>query len=172
MASLKFDITKFDRTTSFTLWQVKMHAILAQSGLHVALQGKDNLEETEKQKADADYKALAMIQLSLSDEVLREVVHEKTAADLWQKLEALYLTKSVTSKIVLKQKLYLLRMSESTPLKEHLDTFLSIIMDLENMDVKIDEEDKAIVLLCSLPPSYSAFRDSISYGKSTITMKR
>jgi len=171
MASLKFDITKFDRTTSFTLWQVKMRAILAQSGLHVALQGKDNLEGTEKQKADADYKALAMIQLSLSDEVLREVVHEKTAADLWQKLEALYLTKSITSKIVLKQKLHLLRMSESTPLKEHLDTFLSIIMDLENMDVKIDEEDKAIVLLCSLPPSYSAFRDSISYGKSAITLE-
>ena len=70
MAAMNFDINKFDRTSSFTLWQVKMRAILAQSGLHVALEGKDNLEGTDKQKKDSDYKALAMIQLSLSDEVL------------------------------------------------------------------------------------------------------
>ena len=170
MAAMKFDINKFDRTSSFTLWQVKMRAILAQSGLHVALEGKDNLEGTDKQKKDADYKALAMIQLSLSDEVLREVVQEKTAADLWQKLEALYLTKTVTSKIALKQKLHLLRMPEGSSLKEHLDTFLSIVMDLESMDVKIDDEDKAIVLLCSLPPSYKTFRDTVSYGKNTISL--
>ena len=48
-------------------------------------------------------------------------------------------------------------MTEGTSLSFHIDEFESIIMDLQNLDVIIDDEDKALLLLCSLPHSYRHF---------------
>nr|CAD1827602.1 unnamed protein product [Ananas comosus var. bracteatus] len=80
----KFEIQKCDRTNSFALWQVKMHAILTQQKLQKALLGKEKMSDslTAEQKEEIDDKALTAIQLYLSDEVLREVLDEKTAAGL------------------------------------------------------------------------------------------
>ncbi|GJW20938.1 retrovirus-related pol polyprotein from transposon TNT 1-94 [Tanacetum coccineum] len=52
-----------------------------------------------------DEKAHSTILLSLSDEVLYEVADEETAAGVWKKLEKLYMTKSLTNKLLLKQRM-------------------------------------------------------------------
>ena len=52
----------------------------------------------------------------------------------------------------------MLRMVEGTSIKSYLDDFSSVIMDLESMDVKIEDEEQALLLLCSLPFSYKYFR--------------
>ncbi|GKD59611.1 retrovirus-related pol polyprotein from transposon TNT 1-94 [Tanacetum coccineum] len=44
-------------------------------------------------------------------------------------------------------------MKEGSSLKEHLDALNSILMDLKNVEVKIEDEDAALALLVSLPPS-------------------
>ncbi|KAI4339546.1 hypothetical protein MLD38_024478 [Melastoma candidum] len=41
---------------------------------------------------------------------------------------------------------------------------------LENIEVKIEEEDKAMILCCSLPLSLEHFVDTLLYGKTTITL--
>lgn len=43
-------------------------------------------------------------------------------------------------------------MEEGTSIQSHLDEFNTILIDLENMDIKIDDEDKVILLICSLSP--------------------
>ena len=98
-----------------------------------------------------DKKARSSIILNLSDEVLREVAMETTAKSMWDKLKALYMKRTVENRLYLKQSLYMLRMIEGTYMLSHLDKFDSLIMDLENIDVKIDDKDKAMLLLCSLP---------------------
>ena len=95
-------------------------------------------------------KAHSAIQLCLADEVLREVADEDTAVGLWLKLESLYMTKFLINKLYLKQRLFILRMKEGTLIKDHLDKLNKILMDLKNIDVRIDEEDQALILLCSL----------------------
>ncbi|KAL5785210.1 hypothetical protein ACOSQ2_007602 [Xanthoceras sorbifolium] len=62
-------------------------------------------------------------------------------------------------------------MSEGTSLGSHIDEFESLIMDLLNLDVKIDDEDQALLLLCSLPSSYRHFRETMLYRKDTISLK-
>jgi len=59
-------------------------------------------------------------------------------------------------------------MSEGTPIQSHLDEFISIIIDLENLDVKIDDEDKAALLIVSLPPSYRQFIEIMLYDNYLI----
>jgi len=61
------------------------------------------------------------------------------------------------------------RMTEGTSILSHLDKFDSLVMDLENIDAKIDDEDKTLLLLCSLPQSFKHFRDTMIYGKETIS---
>ena len=43
MASIKYDIPLLDRNTRFSLWQVKMRAVLAQMDLDDALLGFDKM---------------------------------------------------------------------------------------------------------------------------------
>ena len=60
-------------------------------------------------------------------------------------------------------------MYEGTPIKSHIAEFFSIINDLNKIEIKIENEDQALLLLCSLPSSYKSFRKAIIYsGKSTI----
>jgi hypothetical protein len=47
-------------------------------------------------------KALSALQLSLSPDVLHEVMNAKSVTELWKKLEELYMTKSLANKLRLK----------------------------------------------------------------------
>ena len=55
-------------------------------------------------------------------------------------------------------------MNEGTPIKSHVAEFFSIINDLDKIEVKIENENQALLLLCSLPSSYKSFREAITYG--------
>nr|GEX53510.1 retrovirus-related Pol polyprotein from transposon TNT 1-94 [Tanacetum cinerariifolium] len=68
-------------------------------------------------------------------------------AGVWKKLETIYMKKSLTNKLLLKQRLFSLRMKEGSSLKEHLDALNSILMDLKNVKVKIEDEDAALIPL-------------------------
>ena len=54
------------------------------------------------------------------------------------------MTKSLRGKLHLKQKFIILRMAEGTSIKGHIEEFNSILTDLENVDIKIDDEDQAL----------------------------
>ncbi|KAK2436726.1 hypothetical protein QL285_021698 [Trifolium repens] len=113
------------------------------------------------EKADLNERAVSCITLCLGDKVLREVARESNAAGMWVKLESLYMTKSMTHKQFLKQKLYFYRMVESKSITEQLEELNKIIDDLANIDVNLEDEDKALHLLCMLPKSYESFKDTM-----------
>ena len=77
----------------------------------------------------------------------------------------LYMTKSLVNRLYLKQWLYALE--EGTTIKDHLNEVNKIILDLENIDVKMEEEDQAIILLNSLDKSYSNFVDTMMFSRET-----
>ena len=106
---------------------------------------------TKEEKELKDCKALSHIQFYLSNQILQDVLKEKTADVLWLKLEELWMMKSHTSMLHLKQQLYSHRMAEGTSIEEHLTTFKEIVTDLETLEVKYEEEDLRLMLLCSLP---------------------
>uniref|UniRef100_A0ACD5WKD8 Uncharacterized protein n=1 Tax=Avena sativa TaxID=4498 RepID=A0ACD5WKD8_AVESA len=150
-----------------------MRAILAQtSDLDEALDGfgeKDAKTWSAEEKRK-DRKALSLIQLHLSNNILQEVLEMKSAAALWEKLETICMSKDLTSKMHVKMKLFSHRLQEGGSVMNHLSLFREIISDLQSMEVKYDDEDLALLLLCSLPSSYTHFRDTMLLIREKITL--
>lgn len=72
----------------------------------------------------------------------------------------------------LKQRLYTFEILENKPLGEQLTEFHRVLDDLENVEVKLQDEDKAILLLSALPKPYDNLVDAMLYGRlTTITLE-
>ncbi|KAL8467999.1 hypothetical protein ACS0TY_031300 [Phlomoides rotata] len=166
MASMKLDVEKFTGKNDFGLWKVKMKALLVHYGLASALKTEKDGESsvTAAKRIEIGEKTHSAIILCLGDKPLREVSKEKTVIDVWRKLESLYQTKSVPNKLYVKQKLLNFKMSEDKNLSEQLDTFNRYVDDLEDLDVKLEDGDKALMLLNALPRSLENFKDAVLFG--------
>lgn len=51
------------------------------------------------------------------------------------------------------------------PVKDNLDNYHRMIMDLKGVGATIDDEDQAVVLLSSLPIKYEPFVDTLMFGR-------
>ena len=82
------------------------------------------------------------------------MINEETTTSLWCTLESLYMTKSLSNKLFMKKHLYSLRIKEGTFILQYLNAFNKILSNLLVLEVKVEEEDKTLLLLSSLSSSY------------------
>ncbi|XP_042012090.1 secreted RxLR effector protein 161-like [Salvia splendens] len=92
-------------------------------------------EKSQDKLDEMQLTAHSAVILCLGDKVLRDVQESKTAMQILEKLD------------------------------EQLEEFNKIIDDLGFVDVKISDEDKAILTLIALPSSYNQLSDAIIYGR-------
>ena len=78
------------------------------------------------------------------------------------------MSKSLTNKLLLKKKLYGLKMVEGSILDQHINVFNQIISDLNRVDMKFEEEDMALILLNSLLESYENLVTTLMWGKENL----
>jgi hypothetical protein len=166
-------LVKFDGTGNFGLWQRRVKDLLVHQGLVKALYGKTKKPEkmTDDEWEELDMKAVSTIRLLLADEVMYDVMEENSTAGIWLNLEKRYMSKSLTNKLHLKQKLYGFKMTEGADLRQHINTFKQIISDILRIDIKFKDEDKAMMLLTSLPTSYEHLVTTLLYEKETLELE-
>jgi hypothetical protein len=159
MSSVKYDLPLLDWDTRFSLWQVKMRAVLSQTDLDDALDGfeKKDVKTWTDEERRKDRKTLSHIHLHLSNNILHEVLAEKTVAALWLKLESICMSKDLTSKMHMKMKLFTHKLLEGGTVLSHVSSFKEIVVDLQLMEVSYDNEDLGLLLLSSLPSSFANF---------------
>src|SRR3954470_616702 len=102
--STKFEVEKFDGKANFLFWKMRLTSMLIKERTYQALQGirKKPSMMGEDDWKEIDVKAKAPIVLCLSDEVLFNVLNEDTAAGIWNRLKSLYMTKSLSNKLYVK----------------------------------------------------------------------
>jgi hypothetical protein len=166
-SAMKFDIEKFDGRINFGLWKVQVNDVLIQSGLHKALKGNTSKMEADKWE-ELDLRAASAIRLCLAKNVLANVQNLSSAKELWERLEGLYQAKDISNRLLLKEQFHNLRMDEGTKISDHLSTLNNIVSELESIKVEIDDEDKALRLIWSLPPSYAHLKPVLMYGKEKL----
>ena len=71
----------------------------------------------------------------------------------------------------MKRRIYSYSFIEDRSIIEQQEDFTKSINDLEAVDVRISDGDKAILVLNALPDSYDQMRDAILYGRAYDQMR-
>ena len=171
VTNTKFDVEKFDGTNNFGMWQCEVQDILFQQELDVALEENRPEDVDEKDWARINRLACGTIRLCLSKELEYPFIRETSASKLWKKMEDKFMKKSTENKLYTRTKLYRFQYKPGTTVNDHITGFDSLVTDLLNLDEKVSDVDKALILLASFPDEYEHLIVSMLTGKETITFK-
>ncbi|KAG2692926.1 hypothetical protein I3760_08G075400 [Carya illinoinensis] len=166
VSNAKFEVEKFDETSNFDMWQCEVMDVLIQQELEIALEGKPD-DMTDQGWKKLNTQVCSTIRLCLTKEQKYFVMRETNAKVLWQKLEDKFMKKSIESRLHLKKKLFRFQFREGISMSEHLNSYNQILADLLNLDVEIEDEDKTLLLLNSLPDTYEHLITTLLYEKET-----
>lgn len=108
-----------------------------------------------------DSKARLDIILSISTSKLKQVKGCITSREVWQKLGNIYQSKEPARKATLLKQLILQRMEEGGDVHNHIRKFFDTIDKLNEIEININPDLLAIMLLYNLPPSFQNFRCAI-----------
>jgi len=76
----KFDMTKFDRSSKFGLWQRRVNDMLVQQGMVKVLYGKQLEDMNDINWHELEAGVVATIKLCLNDDVMYSVTDEESPA--------------------------------------------------------------------------------------------
>ncbi|VFQ91176.1 unnamed protein product [Cuscuta campestris] len=149
----KFRIEKFDGT-NFSWWKMQIEDLLVQKDLDVVLGDKPE-KMSDADWAGLDRKAMSVIRLSLTKNVAFNILKEKTAKGILEALSNMYEKSSAANKVFLIRELVNTKMKEGTSVTEHINKLNSILARLLSVGIKFDDEVQTLLLLSSLPDSWS-----------------
>ena len=104
--SSNFKVEKFDGTNNFGVWRGEVSDLLVMQDLDASLQEKMHEDMTDAEWTKLNQQACRIIQSCLGKDQKYSFMKMTMAKELWDKLEAKYMQKSVENKLYLKKKLF------------------------------------------------------------------
>ena len=98
--------------------------------------------------------AWSTIHMHLAENFYFSMARKKTTFKLWEKLQVVYEKQSSSSKFILIQKLFNMKMRETDPATSHINTFSRVLSKISSEGINFKEELKSLALLSSLPASW------------------
>lgn len=92
----------------------------------------------------------------IHDSQLEIVKDLKTAKQIWDSLLKIYERKSISSRLMIRKKLILMKFREGDDLQQHFLEFEKTVRDLKSTGAKVDEDDAVCQLLITLPKSFNS----------------
>lgn len=117
-------------------------------------------------------KAVNTICLCLTIKVKYNVLNETSTFRIMEKKFNFYILKFLINKLFIKKQFYQLQMDEGTNILDHLNVFNKIITQLLSLEVNIEEEEKALLLLASLSSSFGTLVITLLVGKTLLGLMR
>lgn len=151
-------VHQFDGT-EYTVWAALMEAVLATSNLNTVI------EEAKPENADADWsskdkKARAILLLALSRDIVKGVVHLKTAREIWEKLRQLHERKTAANLIQIQQDFYNAKMNTGESISSYATRIESIASHMRDFGEEVSRKSLNGKIVHGLPPEYKHFMSS------------
>nr|XP_016479728.1 PREDICTED: uncharacterized protein LOC107800975 [Nicotiana tabacum] len=118
-----------------------------------------------------DRQALGVICLTLTQNVAFNIINDKTTAGLMKALSNMYEKPSASNKVYLMRRLLNLKMTEGGSVTEYINEFNIILTQLSSVNRTIDDKIRALILLSSLPESWSAIVTAVSSSSGSTKLK-
>ena len=145
--------------TNFPTWKVQMRMVLMKLGVWRIVEGTEAAPEINDGVAYRKYserkdKALATIVLAIKTNLLYLIGDPQDPVEVWNKLSNQFQKKTWANKLALRRKLHGLRLKDQEPVQEHIKAMVEVFDELAVIGEAIDEEDRVVQILASLPDSY------------------
>lgn len=146
--------------SNFPTWKVQCRMALMKDGLWGIVNGT----EDPPGEGDADRRAkfmtrrdraLAVIVLSIDPSLLYLIGDPDDPIIVWKKLSDQFQKKTWANKLALRRKLYSLRLKEGESVQKHVKAMTEVFGALSVVGDPMEEEDRVIHLLASLPESFN-----------------
>jgi hypothetical protein len=161
----KVRIEKFDGK-DFSWWKMQVEDLLVEKDLDLALGDKPE-EMKDADWETLDKKARAVIRLTLTKDVAFNILKETTAKGIMDALSNMYEKPSAANKVFLIRELVNTRMIEGVSVATHINNMNSILSRLSSVGIKFEDEVQALLLLSSLPDSWSGTVTAVSSSVGT-----
>lgn len=147
--------------TNFNNWRFRVEMALDEKNLSeyikkdylTLLAAATNQKDQERVTAN-EKKCKNIIVQSVHDCQLENIKDKDTAKAMVDGLTNIYERKSISTKLLLKRELLLMKYQKSDDMKDHLVKFDTKIRELKSAGAKMEEEDIVVHLLLTLPDTY------------------
>lgn len=116
-----------------------------------------------------DQKAQALIGLAVEDSQLVYIRNLNSASEIWQTLKSVHEKDTLTNRISLYKRIAMLKLKEdekSIKVQEHINEFIKLFQQLDDLNAELKEDWKIGMLLASLPTSYSTLVTALEARKA------
>jgi hypothetical protein len=165
MEGNKITIPKLVGQSNYELWSLRMRAILIEKNLGSFIQSQLPIGATiEENKAleISSNRALALVQLSLSDGPLLQIRNITTPLEAWNALKNLYSPKGFSSEFLLYKEFQSTTLSTSLNIEDYLNTIKRLIDDLTSRGLILPPRIILAHILNNLTPDYENFTATIT----------
>ena len=166
---IKFEVLNKE---NYDTWKIQMRAVLIKNNSWDYVSGKKVKPEVKPEDStstaaatkweDEDLKAQSDLVLAISPAEIKQIKGCKTSHQIWTKLEEIYQSKGPMRKAALLNKLMAQKMQDGDDAREYTNRFFDVVDKISEMDIEINNDLLAVILLRSLPEKYENFRCAIS----------
>ena len=146
--------------SNFPTWKIHCKMALMKEGLWKIVDGTETDPGGDDATIQAKFlerkeKALANIVLHVHESLLYLLGDPQDPVAVWKKLSDQFQKKSWANKLALRRKLHSLKLKDDGSVQQHIKSLMEVFQELSIIGDVVEEEDRVVHLLASLPKSYS-----------------
>ena len=182
MKHMSANFSKLDKFegVDFRRWQKKMHFFL--TSMHVVYvlstpipedHGDDATVEQLRKRSkweNDDYIARGLILNGMIDSLFDIYLNCESAKELWDTLEAKYMSEDASSKKFLVSNFNNYKMVDNRPVMEQYNELIRILGQFTQHKMNMDESIQVSSVIDKLPPSWKEFKHALKHKKEEITL--
>ena len=149
---------------NYPTWKVQCKMALMKDGLWSIVDGSELRPLNDRQLPiylERRNKALATIVLGVEPSLLYLLGDPEDPELVWKKLASQFQKSSWANKLSLRSKLHDAKLKKGEPIQPHIKSMIETFEELAVIGYPIEEEDKVVHLLTSLPDSFDMLRTAL-----------
>ena len=146
--------------SNYPTWKLQMRMVLTKMGVWRIVEGTevapDEHDVAFRKYSERRDRALATIVLGVKTNLLYLIGSDpQDPVEVWDKLSNQFQKRTWANKLALRRKLHGLRLRDHESVQEHIKAMVEVFDELAVIGEAIDEEDRVVQILASLPDTYS-----------------